>query len=480
MKPTSHHAVPTRQALLLRLLALAGLAACGQGSTGGGAGAAEACTEGAVAARCACGGSVVASGYCCSGVSGPASCDEIEAADYYVAPWGDDAAAGDLDHPFRTVTKAHGVAAAGDLVYFRGGTYPAPDPARLSTRLSGRSGTAGAMIRFFAYPGETVVFDFSGRSSTTTGESQIGIDFTGDYCHWKGIEVVGVPQRAGQYMAVGFVLRDSSHCLLERMGFHDNSGSGLIVTGDSDDNLVLDCDAWDNGDPETGYEDANGFTSTTAAGTTNTFRRCRAWRNSDDGFDHYSTTQGQGVVVHDQCWAFRNGYLPDDVTPAGNGVGFKFGKPVSATGSVTRIATRCLAFGNRDWGFDQNQHPDPIRLLNCTAHANGQGINLNQLQQRHVVRNSVSFGNGAYDVAIYDNANVTHDHNSWDTSGVAASAADFLSTDWTAMDGPRGSDGSLPVLDYLRLVADSDLVDAGVDVGLDYAGDAPDLGCFER
>jgi hypothetical protein len=45
---------------------------------------------------------------------------------------------------------------------------------------------------------------------------------------------------------------------------------------------------------------------------------------------------------------------------------------------------------------------------------------------------------------------------------------------------PRQADGSLPVNDFARLVAGSDLVDKGVGVGLPFTGSAPDLGAFER
>jgi hypothetical protein len=44
---------------------------------------------------------------------------------------------------------------------------------------------------------------------------------------------------------------------------------------------------------------------------------------------------------------------------------------------------------------------------------------------------------------------------------------------------PREPDGSLPANGFARLVAGSDLIDKGVDVGLPYTGSAPDLGAFE-
>ena len=50
--------------------------------------------------------------------------------------------------------------------------------------------------------------------------------------------------------------------------------------------------------------------------------------------------------------------------------------------------------------------------------------------------------------------------------------------DWPGR-GTAKADGSLPDIDFMRLVAGSHLIDAGVDVGLPYNGSAPDLGYFE-
>lgn len=56
---------------------------------------------------------------------------------------------------------------------------------------------------------------------------------------------------------------------------------------------------------------------------------------------------------------------------------------------------------------------------------------------------------------------------------------DFVSVDTTQWKAPRKSDGSLPDVDYLKLVPGSDLRNAGVDVGLTYNGAAKDIGVFE-
>lgn len=90
------------------------------------------------------------------------------AATYYVAPHGSDNAKGTIDAPFATVRRAQESAAAGDTVFFRGGTYELTDshitykvgPYDCVTRLD-KSGTRSNPIRYWAYPGERPVFDMS-------------------------------------------------------------------------------------------------------------------------------------------------------------------------------------------------------------------------------------------------------------------------------------------------------------------------------
>ncbi len=53
-------------------------------------------------------------------------------------------------------------------------------------------------------------------------------------------------------------------------------------------------------------------------------------------------------------------------------------------------------------------------------------------------------------------------------------ADDFVSLDDSGLLGPRNPDGSLPVTDFLRLAPGSDLIDAGIDMGLEFNGTAPD------
>ncbi|QHW32980.1 carbohydrate-binding protein [Paenibacillus rhizovicinus] len=82
------------------------------------------------------------------------------ASNYYVAPGGSDSNNGtSLGTPFKTIQKAASVAAAGDTVYIRGGTYR-------ETVTPANSGTTGSPINYQAYQGEDVLI--SGLDPVTT------------------------------------------------------------------------------------------------------------------------------------------------------------------------------------------------------------------------------------------------------------------------------------------------------------------------
>lgn len=81
----------------------------------------------------------------------PASMMAVE---FHVAPSGSDSAAGTAAAPWCTLGHAASVAAAGDTVFLRAGTYT-------ERVVFTRSGTSGAPIVFRSHPGETAVLDGS-------------------------------------------------------------------------------------------------------------------------------------------------------------------------------------------------------------------------------------------------------------------------------------------------------------------------------
>lgn len=90
------------------------------------------------------------------------------------------------------------------------------------------------------------------------------------------------------------------------------------------------------------------------------------------------------------------------------------------------------------------------------------------------MRNNISFP--------LDNTNrqgVDDQFKSWNL-GLTPSNDDFVSVDGSSALGPRNSDGSLPDIDFLTLRESGQMIDKGTDVGLPYAGSAPDFGAREQ
>jgi hypothetical protein len=136
-----------------------------------------------------------------------------------------------------------------------------------------------------------------------------------------------------------------------------------------------------------------------------------------------------------------------------------------------------LSFNNKVKGFDQNNNYGSMTLDNCTGYGNKSANYRITLQvdngQTVDIKNCVSL-NGVVDLGNF----VLQNSNSWMNRFVVTDS-DFMSVDTTGVRDPRKADGSLPDVNFMHLAAGSDLIDAGVDVGIPYSGSAPDLGAFE-
>ena len=146
--------------------------------------------------------------------------------------------------------------------------------------------------------------------------------------------------------------------------------------------------------------------------------------------------------------------------------------------ATPNTVTNSLAFnntGNGGKGFDENNNLAGQTLYNCTAFGNKNG--------NFVFTNTVTSGAHVFSNCVSHNGKVnitsgTQKNNSWQ-NGLTVTDGDFQSVDPAEALDPRGPDGSLPTISFMHLAADSDLINAGVDVGLPFNGSAPDLGCFE-
>jgi hypothetical protein len=400
---------------------------------------------------------------------------QLHAAEYYVAPTGgSDANAGSIGSPFATFTKAIATAAPGDTIFARGGTY------NINTKLSiQKAGTAANPIKLFAFPGETPILDFANNPATAGSTAGRGIELNGNanWWHVKGLTIQNAKDN-------GFYT-EGSNGLFEQIVTRNNRDSGFQLHGSAANNLVLNCDSFDNFDLQTLGENADGFAvKHEDIGPGNIFRGSRAWGNSDDGWDAYYT-ENHGILIQD-CWSFDNGINVWGISDyAGDGNGFKLGRPGGPS-----ILVNNLAVDNPHNGMDINGNTSGLHVYNSTSFRNERNWRFDQAVSTQVLKNNISFQGDTSDSI---NAAVGDTFNTWN-GGVSLNTADFESLA-RVVDGvdllmaARKADGSLPDLGgFLRLASTSDLINAGtpisftfngVNYSVPYNGAAPDLGAFE-
>lgn len=358
--------------------------------------------------------------------------------------------------------KAITLVVPGDNIILQGGTYIIPFvTGKKNTIGFATSGTVEKPIRVTVFNNLHAIFDFSYPKQEWIQDG-VGFSITGSYWYFNGLSIT----RAG-YQGV-YV--KGAYNTFENCSFYDNRNTGLEINKGGSNTTVINCDSYHNYDPKKGGSMADGFGPKETQGPGNKFIGCRAWENSDDGYDCYNSAE---KVIFQNCWAFRNGV---DIWNyggfSGNGNGFKVGGNFK---QANHKLTNCIAFGQPQKGFDQNNNTGGLTIYNCTSYSNGTNFGLiNGLNsgQSHDLKNDISL----YGAVAISNAIVSH--NSWST-GFSVSANDFESLDLSLANAVRNTDGTLPNTKLFRLKSGSALIDAGVNVGLAFNGKAPDLGAFE-
>jgi hypothetical protein len=206
---------------------------------------------------------------------------------------------------------------------------------------------------------------------------------------------------------------------------------------------------------------------------------CRAWKNSDDGFDAFG---GGGYISYNNSWAFENGPWKGG-DEKGNGAGIKTGAVTrsGAEAGVQRTITRSLIWDNKGIGLDKSQDGYTgvaHNIYNNVLYGNNTAFNFWDSGQTDNIKNNIAYNN-SYLTTTGGNFGPDDvvSSNSW--NGFTVSSSDFLSLDFSQAKGARQADGSLPNLNFLKLSSTSKLINAGVNIGLPYNGSAPDLGAYE-
>lgn len=408
------------------------------------------------------------------------------ASTFFVAPDGNDKNPGTKTQPFATIQQAQSHLHPGDTVYLRGGTYHLTEADISRTEriyacitFLDKSGRSGKYLNYFAYPGETPVFNYEAIKPNNLRVAAFYV--TGSYIHLKGFEVTGVQVTIKTHTQSECFENHGSNNIYEKLSMHDGMAIGFYLLEGSD-NLILNCDAYRNWDyysepqrrsaPAAGRADGpdsvwfqgrggntDGFGCHPAKGSKgNIFRGCRAWFNSDDGYDVINSHES---TVFDHCWAFDNGYAPD-FTSEGDGNGFKGGgfgnRPADQIPDpVPQTTVRfCLAVHNKASGFYSNHHINGSFWYNNTAYRNHIDFNmLNRLPDnhtdvpgyKHILENNLGY-KGQIEVANLDTTTCHLKNNSF--PGGQPSDSDFLSLDESQLTAPRQPDGSLPLITFMH------------------------------
>ena len=400
----------------------------------------------------------------------------LHAKTYYVAPDGDDGNPGTLEAPFATITKAHDNEALqpGDVIYLRGGTYTPVQQTVFS-----KAGNENNYFVLSSYPGEIPVIDGKNIPEGDINSISTPTWFFNNAAYWKirGPIHLTNGRGAGVYIDgsqfLEFNLVESSYNGKRAA----RAGHGFFIYSSStSDILFKNCDAhhnanhlWKSGEVQQVNQYQHGDGWRIFAGTNIRLVGCRAWHNLDDGYDF---TQADSRVEMVECWAAYSGIddaegsitgIPNNPMSRWEGDGIKLGYD-NDTGQ--HRAVRCLSWNNHCHGW--TVRGGPYEIYNSAGYNNAEdafsGIN----NKPNIRRNTYGFRNRLGDGGGADSY-----------SGISISPNDFKSLVDIGMLGSRKADGGLPEPGFLKPERGSQLVDAGVDVGISFEGRAPDIGPFE-
>ena len=418
---------------------------------------------------------------------------------WFVAANGLDSNTGVSNSPFATITRAQTAASSGDTVWLRGGIFFLQNSNLTATNkpwvIVNNINKSG--ISYLAWPGELPVFDFSNFRPPIANSNRVtAFLITAGSCVFKGFDVVGVQVDVAlqhtQSECFRIASTNANFNRFEQLRMHDGMGIGWYLT-DGASNLVLNCDAWNNRGLDSGSLgniDGFGCHPGHASGMGNVIRGCRAWFNSDDGYDCINAF---ALVTFDHCWSFFNGYFTNFANSTGDGNGIKAGGYGISGSSFPmpiphHVVQFCLTVSNRVNGFYANHHLDGQVWINNTAYRNS--VNYSMLCStnnsssagdvpgfNHVLKNNLGYSAKSAEVSSLGPVNDTSFN--YFTLPITITASDFITLDTSLLTAPRQPNGSLPYLNFLRPISTSDCVDAGTNWNFSFYGAAPDLGAFE-
>jgi parallel beta-helix repeat protein len=365
------------------------------------------------------------------------SSTSAHAASLYVSLSGNDANAGTLAAPFRTINKASAMAKPGDVVNVRGGVY--------NERVNiAAKGTSAARITFRSYPGETAIYDGTGLASNTV---LFSLNQT-DYVDASGFEIRNAPfiGISGWMTKNTRVLNNVVHHTV-RNGIYfgyDAPGSSSDVTIEG--NQVYNCVTENSAHAMQG-----GWASTVSIHLTERARVAnnKIWNNDgeaiavinsnnvtvtgNEAFDNFSegvfldnarfnTVDGNLLYSTGNTRYFRDGY-------PGVGIGianesYEYSNPSSDNKIVNNIVV------NTRWGifygnFENGGGLKNTTIANNTFYKSSNGL-IEIWQDTHsnsVVENNIFYQVGGTAVSLLQGSGVTFRNNHWYGGSPASNTA---------------------------------------------------------
>lgn len=449
----------------------------------------------------------------------------------YCSPDGnDDTADGSEDKPFFDLQRAVNKALPGTTILMKAGRYVYSKRINIDQR----NGTHDKYITLMCPDGRAIL-DFSAMPFHAHSNNPFqGVRLTSSYWHFYKIDICNASDNGlliernkpdgGSSSDILARTEDAHDNIIEFCNFYRNGDTGLQIKNMGAFNYILNCDSYYNCDTENG--DADGFAPKISVGDGNYLFGCRAYQNSDDGYDVFIKKDGgftdNKTIVFENCLAYENGTLVDSIgnvtSSRGNANGFKMG---SNQGLMNVVMNRCLAVRNGAKGFDQNHNAGDIIMNNCTGFTNSD------------LKYGKDASKGSYSYKIYEaarmakltnciaiNQNFTQgkdmgkpgktadsqyggiylgDNVELKTSNMRVPDNYMLDvTNYATLIAPRLEDGSLPwdnsTFLHINTATGSELVDKGSIVdqsaepnspenviipAINYTGSAPDLGAFE-
>lgn len=423
----------------------------------------------------------------------------VKSSDIFMSTTGNDEKGdGTINNPYLTLMKCQEKANSGDIVYIREGTYnnfPIAEEAKTYNYIHKFTKDS---ITYKAYKKEKVIFDFEFNTkyklkggSATQRVAAFYIPKGTKNLIFEDFSVTRVPALTLKELEpLGLTLTQSecfqsrgNNIRFNRVNAYNNHGIGFYFTGIGSYNIAYRCDSYNNSGADNASKgNADGFG---AHGTGAEFIECRAWDNSDDNYD---CIESYGKNIYDNCWSFKLNYQNSDIQ---DGNGFKIGgwgknpsaknkyQKYSGENPPVHIVKNCISANNKSNGFYANHQPGQAAFwFNNRAYNNKANFDMTEGSETWEVENGkvvdicgtreVLFFNIAHkysnnlknSASMYGTegnlymANIPDEKNqfnSWIFRDIIIKDNDFLSLDLNELAKERGSDGSLPEINFMKL-----------------------------